>query len=51
MLYKELLEEASSNKKLNERIEENTTSINTIKKKIDKKNVILAQTRRRIENF
>jgi len=42
MLYKELLEEASSNKKLNERIEENTKSIDGLKKKIKQKNVVLA---------
>ena len=51
MMYKELLEEAGGNKKLEERISENNEKISGLKKSLKKKNDILSCTKRRIENF
>ena len=50
-MYKELLEEAGGNKKLEERISENNEKISGLKKSLKKKNDILSCTKRRIENF
>lgn len=51
MMYKELLEEAGGNKKLEERISGNDEKIAELKKSLKKKNDILSCTKRRIENF
>lgn len=50
-MYKELLEEAGGNKKLEERISENDDKITDLKKNLKQKNDILSCTKRRIENF
>ena len=50
-MYKELLEEAGGNKKLEERITENNNKIKGLKKTLKNKNEVLSCTKRRIENF
>ena len=50
-MYKELLEEAGGNKKLEERITENDNKITGLKKTLKNKNDVLSCTKRRIENF
>ena len=51
LLYKELLDEAASNKKLDERLADVETKIKTYKSTIKKKNSVLMDTRRKVENF
>jgi len=50
-LYKELLDEAASNKKLDERLGDVEGKIKQYKKTIKKKNKALMVTRRKVENF
>eukprot|EP00828_Plagiopyla_frontata_P042061 TRINITY_DN6187_c0_g1_i5.p1 TRINITY_DN6187_c0_g1~~TRINITY_DN6187_c0_g1_i5.p1 ORF type:complete len:477 (-),score=71.57 TRINITY_DN6187_c0_g1_i5:94-1524(-) len=51
LLYKELLDEAASNKKLDERLADVEGKIKTYKGTIKKKNQVLMDTRRQVENF
>ena len=51
MMYKELLDEAGANKKLENKLDESEEKIKELKSTLKEKNEIFFFTKRKIENF